>query len=362
MLDKREQVKTIGLIAGDGIGPEITAETVKILNELVPNFKYVDIDLGGVAIDKTGEPFPEESRQKIHQGIDSILMAAIGGPKYDDLPREKRPETGLLAIRKELGAFANLRPAVVFDSLASLSTLKEEVVSGVDIMVVRELTGGIYFGKPSSHDGETGVSTMVYTKEEVRRIAKVAFELAMKRGKKLCSVDKANVLNVSQLWRDVVVEVHKDYPEVELSHMYVDNAAMQLIRNPKQFDVIVTGNMFGDILSDEASMLTGSIGLLPSASLGDGKLPGLFEPVHGSAPDIAGQALANPMAMILSAAMMLKYDLDMPQEANILESSVQKVLDAGIKTADLGGDAKTTQIGDAVLAEVKKQIAAEVAA
>lgn len=348
--------KKIALIPGDGIGPEITAETVKVLKELVPDFRYEEYDLGGCAIDKTGEPFPEATREGVKKA-DAVLMAAIGGPKYDELPREKRPETGLLALRKELKTFANLRPALVFDSLVEFSTLKPEVVKGVDLMVVRELTGGIYFGQPSSNDGETGINTMIYSKEEVKRIAKVAFELAQKRDKRLCSVDKANVLNVSQLWRDAVEEVAKDYPDVELSHMYVDNAAMQLIRNPKQFDVVVTGNLFGDILSDEASMLTGSIGLLPSASLGDGQLPGLYEPVHGSAPDIAGQGLANPMAMMLSAAMMLRYSFNMKREADLLETAIKTVLDSGVRTADLGGSAKTTEIGEAVLQELTKLMA-----
>lgn len=355
MTHKRLEVKKIGLIPGDGIGPEITRETLKVLKELVPNFEYVELDLGGVAIDKTGEPFPQATRDAVKK-VDSVLMAAIGGPKYDNLPREKRPETGLLAIRKELQTFANLRPAMVFDSLADLSTLKKDIVSGVDIMVVRELTGGIYFGKPSSNDGQVGLNTMIYKKEEVARIARVAFELAQKRNKRLCSVDKANVLDVSQLWRDTVEEVSKDYPDVTLSHMYVDNAAMQLIRNPKQFDVIVTGNLFGDILSDEASMLTGSIGLLPSACLGDGSLPGLYEPVHGSAPDIAGQSLANPMAMILSAAMMLRYSFDMKDEADILENAVKEVLDSGVRTGDLGGKASTQEIGDAIAKVVAKEL------
>lgn len=347
--------KTIALIPGDGIGPEITEETVKILKVLVPHFEYLELDLGGVAIDKTGSPFPEETKKKVKE-VDAVLMAAIGGPKYDDLPRDKRPETGLLALRKELQTFANIRPAVVFDALADLSSLKKEIVSGTDLIVVRELTGGIYFGEPSSNDGETGINTMIYTKAEVERIARVAFEFAMKRSKRLCSVDKANVLNVSQLWRDVVTSVSKDYPEVELSHMYVDNAAMQLIKNPKQFDVIVTGNLFGDILSDEASMLTGSIGLLPSASLGDGKLPGLYEPVHGSAPDIAGKGLANPMAMMLSAAMMLRHSFNMDKEAGIIEDSIQAVLAKGIMTADLGGKAKTKEIGLAILENLKSRL------
>lgn len=346
-------MKKIALIHGDGIGPEITKETLKVLAKLDLNFEYIEYALGGVAIDKFNSPFPEETKEGVKKA-DAVLMAAIGGPKYDNLPREMRPETGLLALRQELKTFANIRPAMVFDSLAKLSTLKEEVVKGTDIVVIRELTGGIYFGKPSSNDGFTGINTMIYTKPEVQRIAKVAFEFAQKRSKRLCSVDKANVLNVSQLWRDSVIETAKAYPDVELTHMYVDNAAMQLIKNPKQFDVIVTGNLFGDILSDEASMLTGSIGLLPSASLGDGSLPGLYEPVHGSAPDIAGQGKANPMAMILSAAMMLRYSFSMEKEARILETAIQTVLDKGIMTADLGGKASTIEIGDALSSEVEK--------
>ena len=346
-------MKKIALIPGDGIGPEITKETLKVLAKLDLNFEYIEYALGGVAIDKYNSPFPQETKEGVKKA-DAVLMAAIGGPQYDNLPREMRPETGLLALRQELKTFANIRPAMVFDSLAKLSTLKEEVVKGTDIVVIRELTGGIYFGKPSSNDGHTGINTMIYTKPEVQRIAKVAFEFAQKRGKRLCSVDKANVLNVSQLWRDSVIETSKAYPDVELTHMYVDNAAMQLIKNPKQFDVIVTGNLFGDILSDEASMLTGSIGLLPSASLGDGSLPGLYEPVHGSAPDIAGQGKANPMAMILSAAMMLRYSFAMEKEARILEAAIQAVLDRGIMTTDLGGKASTIEIGDALANEVEK--------
>jgi 3-isopropylmalate dehydrogenase len=347
-------LKRIALIPGDGIGPEITKETVKVLHFLAPELNFIELDLGGVAIDKYGKPFPDETRKKVKE-VDAVLMAAIGGPKYDNLPRELRPETGLLALRKELKAFANLRPAVVFDSLVSLSSLKEEFIRGVDLMVVRELTGGIYFGQPTEKTPEKAFNTMIYEKVEVERIAKVAFELALKRNKKLCSVDKANVLNVSQFWREILIEVSRDYPEVELSHMYVDNAAMQLIRNPKQFDVIVTSNLFGDILSDEASMLTGSIGLLPSASIGDGSLPGLYEPVHGSAPDIAGRGIANPMAMILSAAMMLRYSLNMAKEAELIENAVRKVLDAGILTADLGGKATSSEIGDAVVKKIQEE-------
>ena len=344
--------KTIGLISGDGIGPEITEATLLVLKEVAPDFKYIDLDLGGVAIDKTGSPFPDETKAKLKE-VDAVLMAAIGGPQYDNLPRDKRPETGLLALRKELQTFANIRPARVFDSLANLSSLKPEIVRGTDLVVVRELTGGIYFGQPSSNDGNRALNTMVYEKTEVTRIAHVAFCLARKRSKRLCSVDKSNVLNVSQLWRDAVIEVSKDYPDVELSHMYVDNAAMQLIKDPKQFDVIVTSNLFGDILSDESAMLTGSIGLLPSASTGDGSLPGLYEPVHGSAPDIAGQGLANPIAMVLSAAMMLRLSFDMSKEAEILEAAVEAVLAQGILTGDLGGSAKTKDVSEALVVEVK---------
>lgn len=347
--------KNIALIPGDGIGPEITKATLEALKIVAPDFSYKEYDLGGVAIDKTGVPFPDETKDGVKQA-DAVLMASIGGPKYDDLPRDKRPETGLLALRKELQTFANIRPAMVFDSLAGLSTLKQEVVAGTDLIVVRELTGGIYFGEPTENTGDKAFNTMVYTKAEVQRIAKVAFEMAQKRSKRLCSVDKSNVLNVSQLWRDAVIETAKDYPDVELEHMYVDNAAMQLIKNPKQFDVVVTGNLFGDILSDEASMLTGSIGLLPSASLGDGSLPGLFEPVHGSAPDIAGKGIANPMAMILSAAMMLRFSFAMQKEADALESAVKDVLAKGIMTADLGGSANTEEITKAIVESLSKNL------
>ncbi len=344
----------IALIPGDGIGPEISRETIKVLRALVPDLEYQELDLGGVAIDKTGSPFPEATRLALST-VDAVLMAAIGGPAWDNLARHQRPETGLLALRQELGTFANLRPAKVYPVLAHLSSLKTEIVSGVDIMVVRELTGGLYFGKPSSNDSYTGIGTMIYTKPEIERVAHVAFGIARKRSRRLCSVDKANVLNVSQLWRDVVTEVSASYPDVELSHMYVDNAAMQLIKNPRQFDVIVTENLFGDILSDEASMLTGSIGLLPSASLGDGSKPALYEPIHGSAPDIAGRGLANPMAMILSAAMMLRYSFHREAEAEKLEASVQEVLMASCTTPDLGGTATTAEIGDAVLAALNRR-------
>jgi 3-isopropylmalate dehydrogenase len=333
---------SITLLPGDGIGPEIMAVTVEVLKVVAQQcdleFEFQEALIGGAAIDATGNPLPPETVERCRKS-DSVLLAAIGGYKWDNLPREQRPETGLLGIRAALGLFANLRPATILPQLIDASSLKREVVEGVDIMVVRELTGGIYFGQPkgifTSETGEKrGVNTMVYSESEIDRIAKVAFETAQKRQKRLCSVDKANVLDVSQLWRDRVTEMSAEYPDVELTHMYVDNAAMQLVRNPKQFDTIVTGNLFGDILSDAAAMLTGSIGMLPSASLGSDR-PGLFEPVHGSAPDIAGQDKANPLAQILSAAMMLRYGLNEPIAASKIESAVLKVLDLGYRTGDI---------------------------
>ena len=330
------------LLPGDGIGPEIMTIAVDVLKVIGKQFNldfiFQEALIGGAAIEATGQPLPEETLTTARNS-DAVLLAAIGGYKWDNLPREQRPETGLLAIREGLGLFANLRPATVFPQLVDASSLKREVVEGVDIMVVRELTGGIYFGQPKgifeTETGEKrGVNTMAYRESEIDRIAKVAFEIARKRRHQLCSVDKANVLDVSQLWRDRVVEISVNYPDVELSHLYVDNAAMQLVRAPKQFDTIVTGNLFGDILSDEASMLTGSIGMLPSASLGaDG--PGLFEPVHGSAPDIAGQDKANPLAQVLSAAMMLRYGLNQPQAADKIEQAVAQVLENGDRTGDI---------------------------
>jgi 3-isopropylmalate dehydrogenase len=333
---------TIGVIRGDGIGPEIVDEAMKVLDAVASveelNFDYREMLLGGVAIDETGVPLPDETLQGVKQ-CDAVLFGAIGGPKWDTLERNLRPETGLLGLRKAMGTFANLRPATVYDELVNASTLKAEVLRGVDIMVVRELTGGIYFGQPREQHADRAFNTMIYTREEVVRIARVAFDIAMKRDKRLCSVDKANVLEVSQFWRDIVEEVATDYPEVELSHMYVDNAAMQLIRDPKQFDVILTGNIFGDILSDAASMLSGSIGLLPSASTGEGV--GLFEPIHGSAPDIAGQGIANPIATIASAAMMLRYALNETKAADRIESAIKRVLSEGYRTGDIGAfDAK----------------------
>ncbi|MDJ0724209.1 MAG: 3-isopropylmalate dehydrogenase [Prochloraceae cyanobacterium] len=332
----------ITLLPGDGIGPEIMAVTVEILKVIGKKFEiefnFQEAAIGGVAIDATGEPLPAETL-KICQDSDAVLLAAIGGYKWDNLPRSQRPETGLLGLRAGLNLFANLRPATIFPQLVDASTLKREVVEGVDIMVVRELTGGIYFGQPkgifATEKGvKRGVNTMAYTESEVDRIAKVGFETAKKRNSRLCSVDKANVLDVSQLWRDRVTLMAGEYPDVELSHLYVDNAAMQLVRAPKQFDTIVTGNLFGDILSDAAAMLTGSIGMLPSASLG-AENPGVFEPVHGSAPDIAGQNKANPLAMVLSAAMMLRYGLNQEKAAAAIDSAVIQVLDKGDRTGDI---------------------------
>ncbi len=331
----------ITLLPGDGIGPEITAVTRQLLDavsrrhgfELV----YDEQPMGGSAIDATGDPLPASTLEAC-KGADAVLLAAIGSPQYDSLPREKRPETGLLGLRAGLGLFANLRPVKIIPALVDASSLKREVIEGVDLMVVRELTGGVYFGTPKGRveaDGHVrAFNTMAYSDYEIDRIAKVGFDLAIQRGGRLCSVDKANVLDVSQLWRDRVEAIHADYPAVELSHMYVDNAAMQLVRSPKQFDVLLTSNLFGDILSDEAAMLTGSIGMLPSASLGSGG-PGLFEPIHGSAPDIARQDKANPMAMVLSAAMLLRVGLQQGAAAADLEGAVDRVLDAGYRTGDL---------------------------
>ena len=343
----------IALIKGDGIGPEIVDEAVKVLDAVASveniEFDYNDYLMGGCAVDVFDTPLPQETINGALNS-DAILFGAIGDPKYDSLPKEKRPETGLLKMRKELGVFANIRPAVIFDELTEASTLKEKVVKGVNLVVVRELTGGIYFGEPRAKEKDRAYNTMVYSREEIERIAKVAFELAMKRGKKITSVDKANVLEVSQLWREVVEEVAKSYPEVTLEHMYVDNATMQLIREPKQFDVILTGNIFGDILSDGASMVVGSIGLLPSASVG-GKV-GLYEPIHGSAPDIAGQGIANPIATIMSASMMLR-DLGELKAADRIDNAIKAVLKEGYRTKDLSSfDAKevvsTSEMGSLI--------------
>ncbi|MGE4397835.1 MAG: 3-isopropylmalate dehydrogenase [Sulfurimonas sp.] len=344
----------IALIKGDGIGPEIIDEAVKVLDAVASccdiEFSYEEALMGGCAYDITGDPLPQETIN-ISLNSDAVLFGAIGGQKWDSLPREKRPESGLLRFRKELGVYANLRPAVVYDELVNASSLKPEIVKGVDLMVVRELIGGIYFGEPKGRDENRGWNTMVYTREEIVRIAHQAFKIAMTRSKRVCSVDKANVLDVSQLWRDVVTEVAEEYPEVELSHMYVDNAAMQLIRDPKQFDVMLTGNIFGDILSDEASMLSGSIGLLPSASVG-AKI-GVYEPIHGSAPDIAGQGIANPIATISSASMMLRYALGENDAADKIDAAIKRALKEGYRTKDLAQfDAKevcsTSEMGSII--------------
>ncbi|MBS3934535.1 MAG: 3-isopropylmalate dehydrogenase [Sulfuritalea sp.] len=346
----------ICVLPGDGIGPEITAEAVRVLRALDLKLEMEEALLGGCAVDATGDPYPEATR-KLARAADAVLLGAVGGPQYDALPREQRPERGLLGIRKDLGLFANLRPAVLYPELANASTLKPEVVAGLDILIIRELTGDIYFGQPrgiETRNGErVGINTMIYSESEIRRIGRVAFESARKRSKKVCSVDKMNVLECTQLWRDVMLEVARDYPDVELTHMLVDNAAMQLVRNPKQFDVMVTGNMFGDILSDAASMLTGSIGMLPSASL-DEKNKGLYEPCHGSAPDIAGQGVANPLATILSAAMMLRHSFNDEAAAGRIERAVKKVLAQGLRTGDIYEPGMqrvgTRDMGDAVLA------------
>lgn len=350
----------IALIKGDGIGPEIIDEATKVLDAVAScsdfYFEYQEVLMGGCAYDATGDPLPQETIS-VALNSDAVLFGAIGGEKWDSLPREKRPESGLLRFRKELGVYANLRPAVVYDELINASSLKPEIIKGVDIMVVRELIGGIYFGEPKGRTEDKGWNTMVYTRNEIERIAHQAFKIAQKRNKRVCSIDKANVLDVSQLWRDVVTEVSEQYPDVELSHMYVDNAAMQLVLNPRQFDVMLTGNIFGDILSDEASMLCGSIGLLPSASVGE-KI-GVYEPIHGSAPDIAGQGIANPIATISSAAMMLKYALGEEEAANKIDDAIKQALSEGYRTGDLAQyDAKevcsTSEMGSIIANYVAK--------
>ncbi|WP_047549019.1 3-isopropylmalate dehydrogenase [Methylotenera sp. G11] len=347
----------IAVLPGDGIGPEIVAQAVKVLNALNLNIEMTEAPIGGAGYEAAGDPLPDATL-KLAKGADAVLLGAVGDWKYDKLERHLRPERGLLRIRKELNLFANLRPALLYPELASASTLKPEVVSGLDIMIVRELTGDIYFGQPRGistlENGEReGVNTMRYSESEIRRIGRVAFDIAMKRNKKVCSVDKANVLECTELWRQVMIELSKEYPEVELSHMYVDNAAMQLIRAPKQFDVMVTGNIFGDILSDEASMLTGSIGMLPSASL-DANNKGMYEPSHGSAPDIAGKDVANPLATILSAAMMLRYTFNDEANAQRIENAVKKALAQGYRTADIWTEGTNkvgcAAMGDAVVA------------
>jgi len=353
----------IAVLPGDGVGTEVIAEALKVLAALRREglaFEMEQASVGGAAYDTSGDPLPEPTLE-LARKADAILFGAVGDPRYDALPRERRPEQAILRLRKELNLFANLRPASVFPELADASTLKPEVVAGLDILIVRELTGDIYFGQPRGirklEGGmREGFDTMRYTDEEVRRIAHAGFRAARKRKRKLCSVDKANVLETSQLWREVVSAVGEEYAEVELVHMYVDNAAMQLLKNPGQFDVIVTGNMFGDILSDEASMLTGSIGMLPSASL-DEKGKGLYEPIHGSAPDIAGKNLANPLAAILSAAMMLRYSFDQDRVAVRVEGAVKKVLAQGYRTADIFRQGTrrvgTREMGDAVVAALR---------
>jgi len=350
----------IAVLPGDGIGQEIVAQALKVLGALAKDGLRLEIEqasVGGAAYDSAGDPLPAATL-KLAREANAILFGAVGGWQYDALPRAKRPEQALLGLRKELGLFANLRPAKVFPELVAASTLRPEVVSGMDILILRELTGDVYFGQPrgmrTTENGEReGFDTMRYSESEIRRIAHAGFRAAMKRSKKLCSVDKCNVLETSQLWREVVIEVAKEYPGVVLSHMYVDNAAMQLLRDPKQFDVMVTGNLFGDILSDEASMLTGSIGMLPSASL-DANNKGLYEPIHGSAPDIAGKDLANPLATILSAAMMLRYSFSQDEAADRVEAAVAKVLASGLRTADIHQPGTervgTTRMGDAVVA------------
>ncbi len=354
----------IAVMPGDGIGPEITEQAVRVLKALSSDGLNIEMEyaaVGGAGFDAAGDPLPEASL-RIAEQADAILFGAVGGPKYDTLPRAQRPEQGLLRLRKHFDLFANLRPAIVYEELAHASSLKNELVAGLDLLILRELTGDIYFGQPrgihTNANGEReGFDTMRYTESEIRRIAHSAFQAARKRSRRVCSVDKANVLETTQFWRDVVTDVHKDYADIELTHMYVDNAAMQLVRNPKQFDVMVTGNMFGDILSDEASMLTGSIGMLPSASL-NAKNFGMYEPIHGSAPDIAGKGLANPLATILSSAMMLRYSLNQEAVADRIENAVRSVLAQGLRTKDIEEAGKktvgTVEMGDAVIAALAR--------
>lgn len=354
----------IAVLPGDGIGKEIVAQALKVLEALRRDGLKIETQqapIGGAGFEAAGDPLPEATL-KLAREADAVLLGAVGGPKYDDLARPLRPERGLLRMRKELNLFANLRPALLYPELAAASTLRPEVVAGLDIMIVRELTGDVYFGQPrgiEARGGErVGYNTMIYSETEVRRVAHVAFGIAMKRGRRLCSVEKANVLECSELWRDVVAEVARDYPEVQLSTMYVDNAAMQLVRNPRQFDVIVTGNLFGDILSDEASMLSGSIGMLPSASL-DERNKGMYEPIHGSAPDIAGRDVANPLATILSLAMMFKYSFDDEVTAGRIETAVKRVIAQGYRTDDIWSEGCTrlscSGMGDAVVAALQTQ-------
>ena len=349
------------VLPGDGIGPEIVSEAMKVLEALQadadPGFAIEQAPMGGVAVDLHGTPLPAETLDRA-RACDAVLLGAVGGPRWEGIERNKRPERGLLELRSELGVFANLRPAIAWPQLADASSLKPELVGGLDLLIVRELTGGIYFGRPrglrSRGDGmREGFNTLVYAEDEIERVCRVAFDAARRRSGRVCSVDKANVLETSELWREVATKVAAEYRDVELSHMYVDNAAMQLVRAPKQFDVIVTSNMFGDILSDLASMLTGSIGMLPSASL-DASGKGLYEPIHGSAPDISGKSVANPLATILSAAMLLRYSLHAPGLADRIEAAVGRVLDDGLRTRDIESPGKTvastSQMGDAVVA------------
>ncbi len=349
----------IALIPGDGIGPEISAQAVRVLDKVGSlyghSFTFTEADAGGIAIDKHGDPLPD-SQLDICRSSDAVLLAAVGGEKWDDLPVDKRPEKGLLKLRGELGLFANLRPAIIYSELRAACPLKDEIIGdNLDILILRELTGDVYFGEKGGDDLAYSSDLMNYHDYEVERIARLAFESARKRDKRLTSVDKANVLATSRLWRNTVNRIAKDYPDVTLTHMYVDNAAMQLVRNPRQFDVVVTGNLFGDILTDEASMVTGSIGMLPSASLGSTKL-GMYEPIHGSAPDIAGTGKANPIAMILSCAMMLRYSFDLEKEAQAIEAAVKAVLAGGARTADIaagGAFVSTAEMSDLILAELK---------
>ena len=362
--------KTIALIPGDGIGPDVVAEAVNVLDAIAKKYghkwNYTKVIAGGSAIDQFGHPLPKEQLQ-IALDSDAALLGAVGGPKWDNLASELRPEKALLGLRGGMKVFANLRPAVMWKQLKDACPLKDEIVGeGLDILIVRELTGGIYFGeRGTSEDGNTAWDTEKYTRPEIERIVRMGFEYAQNRQKRLCVVDKANILNSSQLWRRVAEDVKKDYPDVTLSYLYIDNASMQMVRNPRQFDVIATSNMFGDILSDEASQITGSIGMLASASLGDGTGPGLYEPIHGSAPDIAGKDLANPLATILSAAMLLRYSFKLEEEAKAIEKAVNAVLDAGWRTGDIAGShlaevkatgklVGTKKMGELVVAELSK--------
>lgn len=353
------------ILPGDGIGKEIVAQAVKVIDSLNANhdmgMSLVEGLIGGVAYDETGSPLPEETINSA-KSCDSILLGAVGGPKWESLERDLRPERGLLGIRAELDLFANLRPAILYPQLANASSLKTEIVSGLDLMIVRELVGGIYFGEPRGvevRDGERfGINSATYYESEIARIGHSAFQIAQKRGKRVCSVDKANVLEVCELWREVMEEVSRDYPDVALSHMYVDNAAMQLVRDPKQFDVMVTSNLFGDVLSDCAAMLTGSIGMLPSASLNKNNY-GMYEPIHGSAPDISGKDIANPLATILSVSMMLRYSLDQQELADKINSAVSEVLDQGYRTSDISSEGDklvgTEEMGDLIVKAIEAQ-------